>query len=61
MKTRDQAKMANPDSIISPSPYMELLSSEEFTNRKRELRFLWRLADEATRRQASSYAFIALG
>jgi len=37
----------------------QFISPEEFTNRKQELNFLWSLADEATRHQASSYAIIA--
>jgi DNA-binding Lrp family transcriptional regulator len=40
-------------------PFEEFLSPEEFTNRKEELEFLWRLADQATRRAASSYCIIA--
>jgi hypothetical protein len=41
------------------TPFEEPLSPEEFTNRKEELEFLWRLADQATRRAASSYCIIA--
>jgi hypothetical protein len=41
------------------APFEEFLSPEEFTNRKEELEFLWKLADEATRRAASSYCIIA--
>jgi DNA-binding Lrp family transcriptional regulator len=41
------------------APFEELLSPEEFTNRKEELEFLWSLADKATRRAASSYCIIA--
>jgi len=41
------------------APAQEIVSAEEFTNRKQELEFLWSLADEATRHLASSYAIIA--
>ncbi len=41
------------------APFEELVSPEEFTNRKQELAFLWSLADRAVRRNASSYAIIA--
>ncbi len=41
------------------APFEEFLSPEEFTNRNQELEFLWRLADQATRRTASSYCIIA--
>jgi predicted transcriptional regulator len=44
---------------ISIPPLEGLVSAEEFTNRQRELTFLWELADKATRRTASSYAIIA--
>jgi hypothetical protein len=45
------------DATFAPSE--EVVSPEEFTNRKQELEFLWSLADKATRRTASSYAIIA--
>jgi DNA-binding Lrp family transcriptional regulator len=51
--------MATEDFDLTYAPFEDLLSPEEFTNRKQELAFLWSLADEATRRTASSYCIIA--
>jgi len=45
------------DTTLAPAE--EVVSPEEFTNRRQELDFLWSLADKATRRTASSYAIIA--
>jgi len=45
------------DTTLAPAE--EVVSAEEFTNRRQELDFLWSLADKAARRTASSYAIIA--
>jgi AAA+ ATPase superfamily predicted ATPase len=51
--------MANTNFTETFAPFEEFVSVEEFTNRKEELKFLWSLADKATRRTASSYCIIA--
>jgi len=51
--------MASENFDTAFASFEELLSPEEFTNRRQELEFLWSLADEATRRAASSYCIIA--
>jgi hypothetical protein len=49
--------MANFDEIFAP--FDEMLSEEEFTNRQKELKFLWSLAEQASQHRAPSYAIIA--
>jgi len=51
--------MAIDEMDMALAPAEEVVSPEEFTNRRQELDFLWSLADKATRRTASSYAIIA--
>jgi hypothetical protein len=46
-------------SSYSPPPFAAAVSPEVFTNRKKELAFLWELAESAKKRQASSKAIIA--
>ena len=52
-------KMTMTDFEKNFEPAREFVGTGEFTNRKRELNFLWSLADKATRDTASSYAIIA--
>jgi AAA+ ATPase superfamily predicted ATPase len=55
----DGENMIDKLSSLPLPPFAELMAPEEFTNRTRELEFLWNLADRAKRRIASSYVLIA--